>query len=92
MLHFIADSVDVSLLECCASGASVGLSQIGQAVVHPVFNVESFAGAKVLPLQTASDHVHHFFFLSNAEVDPVVHHLPDFVELLGGNMESENVF
>lgn len=77
----VADSIDVSLGEGAAIRASHSLRQLRESLLPLGGQVEGLALTEVGALQRTPNYVDVILFLCNAEVDTVVHHFSEGLEL-----------
>lgn len=87
----IAHCVDVTLSEGAAVGPPHGLRQLRQSLLPLGLYIKGFALAKIGALKGAADDVNVFFLLRDAEVDAVVHHLAEGLELALRDIELNDL-
>jgi hypothetical protein len=87
----IADGVDISVAKRAAIGSSHSLLQAWQRLLLHGADLEVFALLQILSFQGSTDYVNEVFELGDSEIDPIVHHLSQSLESLGGDIEKQNL-
>ncbi len=77
----VAHGVNVPLGEGAAVGPADGLRQLRKCLLPLGLNVEALTLPQVVTLQGTSNDINLILFLRDPEVDPIVHHLSEGLEL-----------
>ena len=89
--RLIPHRIDIPLGECAAVRAPDGLRQLRQRLLPFGLNVEALALPEVVAFQATPDNVDLHFLLGNAEIDAVVHHLAEGLELALRDVELDHL-
>lgn len=83
----VTDCVYEALPESATIGPPHGLAKLGEGLLPASLDVKALALPEVVPFERAAYDVDLFFLLRDAEVDAVIHHLSEGLELALGYVE-----